>query len=194
MYNIIITGGLGSGKSSVASILQQKAYPVLSADSIINQIYEKGLFKKEMAKIFSLKEEEVNKQSVAKLAFQNKNQLKQLEQLLYPELKKSVQDYKEFYKKKKTLYLFYEAPVFFEKSKSTEHDCILVVSSSLENCFFRLKEKNMTKQQFDLIVSLQVPILQKEKLADYTIFNNSSRQDLKVKTEAFLKFLKEKYE
>lgn len=194
MYNIIITGGLGSGKSSVAHILQQKSHPVLSADIIINSIYEEGVFKEEMANIFSLKEEAVNKKSIAAVAFQDKNKLERLEKLLYPELKKRVQKHKEFYKQKKFLYFFYEAPVFFEKRETTDYDCTLVVSANKKNCLSRLLKKNIKKEQFDKIVNLQMPIEKKELLADYVIFNNSSLLDLEIKTKLFLKFLKKKYE
>lgn len=194
MYNIIITGSLGSGKSSVANIVKKKSYPTLSADIIINNIYQEGLFKKEMASIFSLKIDEVNKNSIAAIAFQDQSKLKKLENLLYPELIKRTKNYKEICKKKGSLYFFYEAPLFFEKNKTTDYDCILVVSANKELCLSRALKKNMQKQQFNKIFNMQMPNKKKELLADYVIFNNSSLMELENKTELFLKFLKEKYE
>ncbi|MBE8221745.1 MAG: dephospho-CoA kinase [Bdellovibrionales bacterium] len=194
MYNIIITGSLGSGKSSVASILKHKSYSVFSADIIINNIYEDGIFKKEMANIFSLTEKQVSKKSISDIAFKDQAKLKKLEKLLYPELNKRVKQHKELCKQKKSLYFFYEAPVFFEKKETTDYDCVLVVSANKEHCESRLLKKNMSKQKFDKIYNMQIPIQKKEELADYVIFNNSNLLDLKDKTKLFLKFLKQKYE
>lgn len=194
MYFIIITGNLGAGKSSLSDILRKKKHSVLSADNIIDDIYKEGLFKQEMSDIFSLKLSQVSKQSVSKLAFQDLSLLQKLENLLYPELKKRLITYKQNYKNKKTLYLFYEAPVFFEKNQSKDYDYVVVISATKEACFSRCLKKNISKDQFNKISNIQMPIKNKEQLADYVIFNNTSLKDLQKETEVFLQALKNKYE
>lgn len=194
MYTIIITGNLGTGKSSFANILRKKAYPVLSADNIINNIYKEGLFKQEMSDIFSLKLSQVSKQAVSKLAFQDLGLLKKLENLLYPELTKRLNVYKKNYKTKQTLYLFYEAPVFFEKNQSKNYDYVVVLSADKELCISRCLQKNISKDQFNKINRTQMPIKDKEHLADYVIFNNTTLKDLQKEAGLFLKTLKNKYE
>lgn len=194
MYNIIITGGLGTGKSSVVNILQKQHYLVLSADSIISDIYNENIFTDQIANIFSLKSSEVSKKNISKMAFQSKSRLAQLEQLLYPELKKRVEEYKRLYAKQNSLYLFYEAPVFFEKNKVKDYDCALVVSAKKHICASRLLLKGISNIKFDKIMNQQMPIKKKELLADYVIVNNSNLEDLEKKVKAFLYFLKDRYE
>lgn len=193
MQTIIITGGLGTGKSSVSHILEKQSYPVLSADVIINDIYQQNSFKEKIAEIFSLPANKVSKSAISNIAFHNQDKLHQLEGLLYPELSKRVKSYKEKYKRENALYLFYEAPVFFEKNLKKTDNFVLVVSAKKEICLSRLLKKGMSEEKFNQIFELQMPIKDKEDLADYVVINNSSKECLEKTVADFIKFLKKKY-
>ena len=101
MIRIGIVGGIGSGKSYIA---KNFGYPVFNADNEVNKIYKKNIkcykkFKKKFPKdtiSFPIK-----KKDLIKIIKNNKTNIKKINKIVHPEVKKSMKNFVRKYKKKK---------------------------------------------------------------------------------------------
>tara|TARA_B100001123_G_scaffold77768_1_gene88046 strand:- start:229 stop:786 length:558 start_codon:yes stop_codon:yes gene_type:complete len=84
----IITGPIGSGKSTVLSILSELGYETTDLDKISNQILSSNESYEFLIKNFpnSIKDGKVVKENIAEIVFSNKEKLKQLEEFLHPKI------------------------------------------------------------------------------------------------------------
>ena len=88
-YLIAVTGGIGSGKSRVLSIIKDLGYPTLSCDQVTDEVYKKCYVKRRLAKIFPNARHgkifiKIDKKIIAKEVFSNKQKLKELTDFLTP--------------------------------------------------------------------------------------------------------------
>ena len=107
MIRIGIVGGIGSGKSYIA---KNFGYPVFNADNEVNKIYKKNIkcykkFKKKFPKdtiSFPIK-----KKDLIKIIKNNKTNIKKINKIVHPEVKKSMKNFVRKYKKKKSYSIRY---------------------------------------------------------------------------------------
>lgn len=129
---IAITGGIGSGKSTVASFLKKLGYPVYSCDAIYNEIYPSKEYQTLLKTTFpSLgATETVDRKALASLVFSNESELKKLNALSHQAIM-SVLDDK--IAATDSLLVFAEVPLLFESGFENCFDYILVVMRSLSD-------------------------------------------------------------
>ena len=169
-----ITGGIGSGKTFVSNIFSKLGIPVFNADSqaknymahdskLINkiqnifgyQIYENGILQKE---------------SLAKLIFNNKNNLEKLNQLVHPLVKKK---FNHWCKEQTSKIVIKETAILFESNSHLDIDKIICISSNLETRVNRVILRDNTSREKVLSrVRSQMSQDQKEKLSDFVILND----------------------
>ncbi len=148
-YLIAVTGGIGSGKSMVLSIIQDLGYPTLSCDQVTDQVYKKRQVKSRLAKMFPNAKTgrlfiKINKKIIAKEVFSSKKELKQLTDFLTPIiLKKTLKKARKIQGK-----VFVEVPLLFECKAQDKFDKIIVVKRDLEKRIESvMKRSNLTKTQ-----------------------------------------------
>ena len=83
---IAITGGIGSGKSTVSSILKDKGYPVYSCDEIYAELVNSKIYINEIEKAFpsAIKQGEIDKKSLAEIIFSNRQERMRLNKIAHP--------------------------------------------------------------------------------------------------------------
>ena len=111
MIKIGITGSLASGKTTASKILSNRRGPLFSADKVVKNLYQNKNFKSLLSKKFSIENNNQIKNTIKKLVFQNKINLKKLENVIHPLVRKKM---KEFTLKIKIKISFYEIPLLIE--------------------------------------------------------------------------------
>jgi dephospho-CoA kinase len=176
MLRIGITGGIGSGKSTVSKILQTMGYPVFNSDVEARKIlfHSKDLHRK-------LKEnfgEEIvvngipDKVSLAKIVFSSKEKLKMLNELIHPLVRIS---FEEWILKQKSKIVIKEAAILIESGAYKECDKIIVVKSPEELRIKRvMKRDSVTEEEVKMRMKNQLSINELMKFADFLIENDES--------------------
>ena len=181
---IVLTGGIGTGKSTVSSFLKMFGYKIIDADEISKKIFEKK--KDKIKEIFGTND----RKELRKIVFNNKEKLKILEDLILPDVKKEVLKLAKKYEKDNTPY-FVDLPLFFEKQNYDEFDKVLVVYAPKELQIQRvMKRDNVKKEDAILIINNQIDIEEKKKLANFVIDNSKDLRYLQKEIEKFLSKLK----
>ncbi|MDD4642510.1 MAG: dephospho-CoA kinase [Erysipelotrichaceae bacterium] len=190
MILIGITGSIGSGKSSVVSILKEK-FQTIDCDQITHELLQPNNKGHEAIKpYFSgfYKDNILDKQALSKHVFNNADALDQLEKIIHPLVLDEVFD--QVAKCKDQDFVFVEVPLLFEVQWQDYFDLVLLITIDQDILYQRLAvDRNMLKAKVDERLMRQLPQKLKMELADYIIENNGSMKDLRKRTDEFLIWL-----
>ncbi len=190
-----ITGGLGSGKSTVSSILRSMGYPVLDADEISHQqILPGSLAYKEILQAFGPVilnfDKSINRKKLAEFVFSNPDHLLKLENILHPKIQKKVSEIKKELSENHQL-SFYDVPLLFEKKLENNFDYIVVVDCSYELRKVRvLSRTGWSEKEYLKRLSFQIPLEEKVKKTQFIIKNDGDLEKLKAEILRVLELLK----
>jgi dephospho-CoA kinase len=194
MIVIGITGIIGSGKTSASNILKKKGIVVIDLDSLA----KKAIALKEVQEdIVSRLGKEFVKDGnpvidkLKETVFMNKEKLRTLESIIHPRVREEL--WKEINKKReagKNLAVV-DGPLLYETDLHKSLDKIVVVSTETEKIKERLRLKGLSDNDIDMRMSNQIPLKEKEKRADFVVFNNGTKRDLKREVEGLLRRIKE---
>ena len=189
MLKIGITGSLASGKSTVAKILSRGKYPLFSADKVVKELYSNKKLIKKITKIFNLKKKNFKKQIKATI-LKDISQLKKLELLIHPLVRKNMKAFTEKNKKKKLL--VYEIPLLVESKLMRNFNLVWFVSKKKKIRLKRYIKRKGKKEKttFLMLDKRQINQKRKMKYSDKIIYNNYSIEKLKKN----VKLLVSKYE
>ena len=180
---IVLTGGIGTGKSTVASFLKMYGYKIIDADKISKEVFEEK--KEKIKEIFGT----TDRKKLRSIVFNDKEKLKILEDLILPEVKKRVIEKAEKYEKDGVAY-FVDLPLFFEKQNYPEFKKVLVVYAPREIQVKRVMSRdNASKEEVEAILKNQMDIEEKKKRADFIINNSKDLKHLQKEIEKFIKTL-----
>lgn len=190
---IAITGGIGSGKSTVSKILKDKGYSVFSCDEIYGELLHGEKYKQKIASIFptALKNGEIDKGILGKLIFENPKMRQTLNENTHPlimsTLFENIQNIKEGL-------IFAEVPLLFEGKYAEKFDEIIVVYREKQERIEAIKGRNGLSEeeivarilaQFDYDLALQNGTF--EKTGTHVLYNDGSIEQLAKNTESLLK-------
>ncbi len=185
-YAIALTGGIGSGKSTTASLLKLYGYAIIDADTIAHKVLEQST--EEVIEIFSdiiLTEGKIDRKKLANIVFKNKALRNKLENLLHPRIKEYILEQSHLLDGKNIPY-FIDIPLFFEtKHYDIEETLLIFVEQSTQ--IERIKKRNALSDEAILErINAQIPLHQKKKLAKYVINNNGDLKNLQKEIEKYL--------
>ena len=177
-----ITGGYGSGKSTLTNYLKKKNFALHDSDKEVHKLYKnpKSDFKKHLFSlglIKSLKTKQINKKEIAEKIFSNKSLRKKLETFIHYKLSHTRKSFINKHKKLKTKIIFLDIPLLFEKNLDKEFDKIICVLCSKKTRTERLKlQKKTKKTMFEKIIMNQTSDAQRKKRSDFCITNNNTKK------------------
>ena len=185
MLKIGLTGGIGSGKSEVSNFLQSWGAYIFDADKESKNIINNNLeAQKEIIKEFGSDvidpNQTINRQKLAKIAFQDEFHQQTLNAIIHPYVFKKINNSFEKIKIENNHNCFVvDAALIYESGADTHMDYVIVVSSLISHRTERVMSiNNITREDFLKRVSLQWPEEDKENMADYIIQNNSDLESL----------------
>ena len=184
---IAITGGIGSGKSTLCSKLKEKGFKIHSSDEQVAKIY-KNPEKKFVTYLHtiglskSISKKKIDKKIISKIIFENKQIRKKLELYIFKIVRKKRSDFIKQEKQKKTKLIFIDIPLLFENNLEKQFNKVISIIASKRVRLKRLKKtRKMTENQFKNITRSQTSDVIRKKKSDYVIYNNSTLKDYKIK-------------
>lgn len=181
----ILTGGIGTGKSSVAKFFEQLGAQIINADTLAREVVKKGLpayrnILEKFGKDILLPDGEIDRKKLGSIVFSDQEKRKLLESIVHPEIQKKSKE--EFIKavEKNTKVIIYECPLFFETGLNKfGFKKIITVTSSHENILKRIIQRDkITEIEAQKRINSQLSTEQKISQSDIVIENNSSLEDL----------------
>ena len=127
MIKIGITGSIASGKTTASKIISKGRGPIFSADKVVQELYQTRRFKNLIYKTFKINNKNQTKKYLRKFIFENKNNLKKLEKIIHPLVRKQMIRFTLQNKHKKKL--FYEIPLLIESKLTNYFNVIILIKS-----------------------------------------------------------------
>lgn len=200
-----LTGGIGTGKSTVSQILREKKFPVIDLDTIshevikIPKVIEKIVenFGKEVLENSGNFENEnnairISREKLGKIIFENKEKRLLLNSIMHPEILHVMREQISKYKKNNKI-IFVEIQLLFEVQWEKEFDYILLISAKKSTQIRRILERDKRSENDALnIINSQLPLDEKKKRSNFVIENDGNIEELKEKIDKFLEYLETK--
>ena len=174
MKKIGITGGIGSGKTYVASVFQSLGIPIFNADIQAKKLMTSSrklikLVKEEFGNDI-YKDSDLNKEKLASIVFSNSDKLQKLNSLVHPIVK---EEFNNWCKKQTSPYVIKEAAILFESNSHIGLDAVICISAPLDLRMKRLLNRDdYSEKEIKKRIENQTSQEEKEKLSDYIIVND----------------------
>ena len=175
MIKIIgLTGGIGSGKSTVANMFEKLGVPIYISDEKARFLMENSdVIKKRIVKLFGVNayhDNSLNRSFIASKVFNNSILLSKLNAIVHPEVKI---DFEYWLSKQKSVYVIKEVAILFETNSQSNFDYIISVVAPLKDRVKRIIKRGRQSESDVLsIIKNQLPDSDKIKLSDFVIFND----------------------
>jgi dephospho-CoA kinase len=185
-----LTGGIATGKSTVAKLFQESGIPVISADSLVKEVYK---MPEALDFVASNWPETVIKDTIRfdllrKVVFKDDNNREKIETFIYSKIKMAF-DASYTLLDSPTL-LVYDVPLLFEKKLGSKVDISICVYAPRKIQIERLlKRDSIDSELAEKILSTQWEIDKKREAADLVIDNSGGIEDLKKEFDQALKRL-----
>tara|TARA_B100001063_G_scaffold3250_1_gene2333 strand:- start:1049 stop:1639 length:591 start_codon:yes stop_codon:yes gene_type:complete len=176
MKHIGLTGGIGSGKTTVSKILVKNGIPVYDSDSnaklIMNSSNQiKKLIINHFGKL-SYTNNKLNNKYISKIIFNNPVEMNKINSLIHPFIHDNFNKWKNNFSSK---YVIFESAIIFESGSYEKFDFNIIVLSDLEKRIKRVKERDFLSED-DVLSRIKSQWIDDKKIrfADYVIKNNKS--------------------
>ena len=180
MLIVALTGGIGSGKSTVGQIFGDLGAIVTDSDQLARDVVERGTtgFDQIIAAFGDevLKNGDLNRAALADLVFKDPAKRKQLEQITHPLIRKAFAKIVE--SAKGDSIVVNQIPLLVESNHDYKFDHVITVSASEAVRIERLLKRGMNLTQIQQRLQAQSNDAQREKISDSIIRNDNSQADL----------------
>ena len=190
MLKVGLTGGIGTGKSSVSSLFNDWGAYIFDADLIAKEILNhnntaQGEIIAEFGTDILNKEGSIEKNKLARIAFQDENHQLRLNSIIHPYVFRKIDSSFDKILGKGSHEIFcVDAALIYESGADAHMDYVVVVTSHLRLRTGRVMERgNLTRDEFLRRLELQWPDEDKVHMADYVIHNNGTKEDLIVESK-----------
>ena len=187
-----LTGGIGSGKSTVARLFADLGVPIYIADERAKHLMNTSkVIKRELIALFGSKAYNTNgldRDFIASKIFNNKELLQKMNAIVHP---KVGADFKRWLKQQKVSYVIKEAAIIFEHNQQSQYDYIITVTTPLDERVQRvMKRDNKSKEQILAVVNNQLSDEKKIKQSHFVIVNqqlDETKNQVKILHQKLLK-------
>lgn len=186
-----LTGGIGSGKSTVASMLEEYGIPVVSADELSRMVVAPGSDGlKDVVEAFGAEvldeRGELDRKKMGRIVFATTERRRQLEAILHPRIRERYEQVLDALEKAGHNVMIYEVPLLFEKKldEGDEMKAVVLVTATADTRIARVKARDsLTTEDVLARMQAQMPEPEKRQRADYIIHNDSHLDDLRREVE-----------
>ena len=183
MILIALTGGIGSGKSRAAAILEEFGAHSISADSLAREVLERGEDGyNEVVAYFGdeiLNEGQIDRKKLAEIVFNDSKQLEVLESITHPFIRaKFVSETRGL---PENSVVVYEIPLLAEsisRQKQLDFNHVIVLESETETRVARLIERGLSAKEAQLRIANQYSDAERKEIATHLIKNEGSLEEL----------------
>ncbi|WP_040329124.1 dephospho-CoA kinase [Clostridium ihumii] len=187
-----LTGGIGSGKSTISNMLVQKNITVIDADKIsrdVLSIYPEILLEIEQAfgKEYFYEDGTLNRKKLGAYVFSSKKLKKDLENIIIPYIKREIFDKIKKCKENMEKICIVDAPTLIENNLQYDMDIVVLVVVDEKIQIERVMKRDLQSEiEVKKRINSQLPIKKKIKFADYIIDNSKDIQFAKTQLDSIL--------
>jgi dephospho-CoA kinase len=177
MLKLGLTGGIGSGKSTVAKVFEILGIPVYYADDTAKQLMnEEGPLKQQIQKIFgatAYRNGQLDRKYVADIVFKKPGKLQLLNALVHPA---TINDAQNWMKRQRSSYAIKEAALIFESGAQQQLDYVIGVYAPTPLRIQRTMQRDgITEQEVIARINKQLDETSKMQLCDFVIINDEEQ-------------------
>ena len=183
MLLVGLTGGIGSGKSTVARMLEQRGAVVFDADVLARAVVEPGtpghaaVTERFGANVLA-PGGELDREALASIVFADPAARRDLEAIVHPEVRRLFAEGSEVYRETDRVVVF-SAPLLVETGMHTAFDVLVVVSATTTTQVERLmRERGMSEAAILARIDAQAPLEDKAEVADFLVDNEGTLDEL----------------
>ena len=187
-----LTGGIASGKSTVAAILRRLGASIVNADELSREVVQPGQDAwNEITKSFGseiLQEDmTLDRKKLRKIVFDNPEARKKLEAIIHPRVRALAEKRIGELAASGSSVIVYEVPLLFEAQIHLWLRPVILVACDIETQKKRLLERDhLTEPEAQQHLDAQMSLAEKRKLADYVIENDTTLEELEQQVRAVL--------
>ena len=168
-----LTGGIGSGKSTVAKMFRELGVPVYDSDRAAKDLMvNSASLREQIVGLFgkaAYLDEKLNKTYIADIVFRDKKKLNALNSIVHPAVR---EDFAHWVEKQEALYVIQESALIFENDSEENYSMVILVTAPKETRIQRVIQRDtVTKQQVESRMDNQLPEEEKLVRADFIIEN-----------------------
>lgn len=177
MITVGITGGIGSGKSTVCAVFELLGIPVYYADAEARKILDDPEIRNVISESFGnevLNNNRVDRKKLAAIVFNDPQKLDKLNSIVHPAVKQHFADWCEAHKK--YAYVLKEAAILFESETYKNVQKIITVTAPPEIKISRvMKRDGVSKEEVEKRMASQLSDEEKIKRSDFVLMNNEEQ-------------------
>ena len=185
MILVGLTGGVATGKSTVAKMFKRCGAIVIEADELAREVVEPGkpawhaivnTFGRQVVR----PDRSLDRHVLGAMVFRNRSKLRQLERIIHPRVAREQQRLvRRIAEGKPRIVVIYEVPLLFEAGVDKRVDKIIVITADRDTQIARLKKRNgLTRTEAIRRIRSQMPLAKKTQQADYVLNGTLSRPSL----------------
>lgn len=197
MIHVGLTGGLCTGKSTVASMFAELGAPVMDADAVVHQLLEgdPGV-QRRVVEAFGegvrASDGSIDRAKLAGAAFGDKASIARLTGILYPAVREWIAGWFAEQKADGAAAAIAEVSMLYEGGATHIYDVIVVVTAEPAAQLERFVARGGTPEDFNARLRHQLALDEKMKQADYIINNNGTREAAREQVEDLWEVLQER--
>ena len=195
MKVIGLTGGIGSGKSTVSQFLQELGVVVLDADKVGHEAYLPGTETwRELVAAFGKEiltpDDNIDRKKLGGIVFSNPESLARLNQIVHPRMFEMMKERIEEYRRQGVKVVVLEAAILLEAKWTPLVDEVWVTVASESAVVERAKERTgLPEEQILARIRSQLSVEERIKHANVVIYNDGNLDELKAKVRGLWKGL-----
>ena len=194
-----LTGGIGTGKSTVSRKLREIGYPVIDLDVISREVIEYPEVIDELVRNFGNEilenqnntsgKKSISRNKLRQTVFKEEKKVSVLNSIMHPpivkEMRRQIEELRKSYKT-----VFVEVQLLFEAKLEKEFDIIVLVYADKKTQLERvLKRDGRSEGEVQQIINAQIDMTEKRRVSNYIIENNGDSEMLDLEIEKFIKKL-----
>ena len=192
MLKVGITGGIGSGKSTITSLFHDLGVPIYNSDERAKWLLSNDVDLMDQIKILfgqeSYSNNKLNRAHIANIVFQDNDMLKQLNAIVHPLVKIDFENWLLLQKKEPLV--IKEAAILIESGAYKELDVLIVVLADKKTRIKRvINRDNVSKEDVEKRMETQISDSERLKFANFSVDNNKDQSNLKMQVGELYKQL-----
>jgi dephospho-CoA kinase len=183
-----LTGGIGSGKSTVARLLEKRGAVVFDADLLAREAVEPGtpghaaVIERFGADVLA-PGGELDREALASIVFADPSARRDLEEIVHPEVRRLFAEGSEAYRDSDRVVVF-SAPLLVETGMHTAFEILVVVSATVATQIERLmRQRGMSESSIRARIEAQAPLEDKAAVADFLVDNEGTLDELESQVD-----------